>query len=63
LANSSVYFDFIVFNATYSNIATISWGPVLVVEEAWNARRDPPTMGKQLVTFVTCGCGSSASFL
>jgi hypothetical protein len=26
--------DFIVFNATYSNISAISWRPVLVVEEA-----------------------------
>jgi hypothetical protein len=27
-------FDFIVFNATFSNISAISWRPVLVVEEA-----------------------------
>jgi hypothetical protein len=26
--------DFIVFNATFSNISAISWRPVLVVEEA-----------------------------
>jgi hypothetical protein len=25
--------DFIVFNATFSNISAISWQPVLVVEE------------------------------
>jgi hypothetical protein len=24
--------------------------------------REPPTMGKQLVTFITCGCESSAPF-
>ena len=24
--------------------------------------REPPTMGKQLVNFVTCGCESSAPF-
>jgi len=24
--------------------------------------RDPPTMGKQLVNFITCGCESSALF-
>jgi hypothetical protein len=26
--------DFIVFNATFSNISAISWRPVLVMEEA-----------------------------
>jgi len=25
-----------------------------------NTRREPPTMGKQLVNFITCGCESSA---
>jgi hypothetical protein len=27
-------FEFLVFNVTFSNIAAISWRPVLVVEEA-----------------------------
>jgi hypothetical protein len=40
-----------VFNTTFSNISAISWRPVLVVEEA----AEPPTMGKQLVNFITCG--------
>jgi len=26
-------------------------------------QREPPTMGKQLVNFITCGCESSAPFL
>ena len=26
------------------------------------SRREPPTMGKQLVNFITCGCESSAPF-
>jgi hypothetical protein len=26
-------------------------------------RREPPTMGKQVVNFITCGCESSAPFL
>ena len=26
------------------------------------SRREPPTMGKQLVSFITCGCESSAPF-
>ena len=49
---------FIVFDVTFSNISAISWRPVLVVEEA----REPPTMGKQLVSFITCGCESSVPF-
>jgi hypothetical protein len=28
-----------------------------------STRKEPPTMGKQLVTFITCGCESSAPFL
>jgi hypothetical protein len=47
-----------VFNATFSNISAISWRPVLVVEETG----EPPTMGKQLVSFITCGSESSAHF-
>ena len=57
------WFDwFIVFNATFSNISAISWRPALVVKEAGVHRREPPTMGKQLVNFITCGCESSAPF-
>jgi len=51
-----------VFNATFSNISAISWRPVLVVEEAGSIRREPPTLGKQLVNFITCSCESSAPF-
>ena len=28
-----------------------------------STRREPPTMGKQLVNFITCGCESSAPFI
>jgi hypothetical protein len=28
-----------------------------------STRREPPTMGKQLVNFITCGCESSTLFL
>jgi hypothetical protein len=28
-----------------------------------NTRREPPTMGRQLVSFITCDCESSAPFL
>jgi len=51
------------FNVIFSNISAISWRPVLVVEEAGITGREPPTMGKQLVNFITCGCESSAPFL
>jgi len=27
-----------------------------------STRREPPTIGKQLVNFITCGCESSAPF-
>jgi len=47
---------FIVFNATFSNISAISWRPVLVVEEDLSTRREPLTMGKQLVNLITCDC-------
>jgi len=44
------------FNATFNNISAITWRPVLVVEEA----EYPERMGKQLVSFINCGCESSA---
>jgi len=53
--------DFWCLNATFSNISAISWRPVLVVEEA-GVPGEPPTMGKQLVNFITCSCESSAPF-
>jgi hypothetical protein len=28
-----------------------------------STRREPPTLGKQLVSFITCGCESSAPLL
>jgi hypothetical protein len=29
---------------------------------SWSNRRGPPTMGKQLVDFITCGCELNAPF-
>jgi hypothetical protein len=57
---SEKWFDliwFLVFNATFSNyiMATSFSGG--------RSRREPPTMGKQLVSLITCGCESSAPFL
>jgi hypothetical protein len=47
---------FLVLNATFSNISSFSGG------RSRSTRREPPTMGKQLVNFITCGCESSATF-
>jgi hypothetical protein len=46
---------FIVLNATFSNISAISWRPVFSGGGSRSTRRKPPTMGKQLVSFITCG--------
>jgi hypothetical protein len=43
---------FFVFNATFSYIMVTSFS-------GGRSRREPPTMGKQLVNFITCGCESS----
>ena len=29
---------------------------------SWSTQREPPTLGKQPVNFITCGCESSAPF-
>jgi len=50
---------FIVFNATFSNISATSF----YGGRSQSTRREPPTMDKQLVNFITCGCESSAPFL
>jgi hypothetical protein len=36
---------------------TLQWGG------SRSTQREPPTMGKQLVNFITCSCESSAPFL
>ena len=53
------WFDwFIEFNSTFSNIMATSFSG----GRSRSTQREPPTMGKQLVNFVTCGCESSAPF-
>ena len=37
-----------VFNVTFNNISVISWRPVLLVEETWSTRREPPTCLSQV---------------
>ena len=58
---SNIGFDFFVFSRhfqqyfSYVMATSFSGG-------SWSTRREPPTMGKQLVNFITCGCESSAPF-
>jgi hypothetical protein len=52
-------FEFLCFNVTFSNISATSFSG----ERSRSTRSEPPTMGKQLVNFITCGCESSAPFL
>ena len=46
------------FNATFYNIFSY----IMTSFSGGGSRREPPTMGKQLVNFITCGCESSAPF-
>jgi hypothetical protein len=48
----------LVFSATFSNISAM----MATSFSGGRNRREPPTMGKQLVNFITCGCESSAPF-
>jgi hypothetical protein len=61
--SSMILIDFWCLNATFSKILFISWRPSVVVEETREPGENHPTMGKQLVKFITCGCESSAPFL
>jgi hypothetical protein len=46
-----------IFQLYHHNMATSFSGG-----RSRSTRREPPTMGKQLVNFITCGCKSSAPF-
>jgi hypothetical protein len=55
--------DFWCFNATFSNISAISWQATSFSSgRSRSTQREPPTMGMQLINFITCGCESSALF-
>jgi hypothetical protein len=47
-----------VFNATFSYIMATSFSG----GGSRSTRREPPTLGKQLVNFITCGWESNAPF-
>ena len=49
---------FLVFNANFSYFMVNSFSG----GRSRSTQREPPTMGKQLVNFITCGCESSAPF-
>jgi len=51
-----------VFNAILSNISAISWRPVFSGGRKRSTRREPPTIDKQLVNFITCSWESNAPF-
>ena len=51
-------FDFWCFNATFSYIMATSFSG----GRSRSTRREPSTIGKQLVNFITCDCESSAPF-
>ena len=53
---------FLVFNATFSNISATTCATYFSGGRSRSTQREPPTMGKQLVNFITCGCESSAPF-
>jgi len=53
------WYDFIVLKATISYIMATS----LSGRRIRSTRRESPTTDKQLVSFITCGCESSAPFL
>ena len=42
-------------NVTFNNISAISWRPVLMVSGSRSTRREPSTLGKQLVSLLSCG--------
>ena len=50
---------FLVFNATFSYIMAASFSG----GRSHSTWREPPTIGKQLVNFITCGCESRAPIL
>ena len=54
---------FLVFNATFSKYFSYILATSFSGGRSRSTRREPPTMGKQLVNFITCGCESSAPFL
>jgi hypothetical protein len=51
-----------VFNATFSYISSYIMVTSFSGGGSRSTQREPPTLVKQLVNFITCGCESSAPF-
>jgi len=58
ISNMILFFLFLVFYQYFSYIMATSFSGG-GSRSTW---REPPTMGKQLVNFITCDCKSSAPF-
>jgi hypothetical protein len=54
--------DFWCFNATFQQYFSYIMATSFNGEGSQSTQREPPTMGQQLVNFITCGCESSAPF-
>ena len=55
---STIYIYCVYFQQYFSYIMATSFSG----GRSWSTRRESPTMGKQLVNFITCGCESNAPF-
>jgi hypothetical protein len=53
--------DFITYTTTIQSSFNATFNYIMATSVSGGGR-EPPTMGKQLVNFITCGCKSSASF-
>ena len=58
-----IWFDFLVFNATFSQYFSYIMATSFSDGRSRSTQIEPPTMGKQLVNFITCGCKASAPFV
>ena len=53
---------FLVFTATFQQYFSYMMATSFNGGRSQSSRREPPTMGKKLVNFITCRCESSAPF-
>ena len=58
----NIFFYFWCFSATFYNIFSYIMTTSFSGGGSRSTQREPPTMGKQLVNFITCGFESSAPF-
>jgi hypothetical protein len=58
-----ILIDFLVFLRHFQQYFSYIMATSFSGERSRSTRREPPTMGKQLLNVITCGCESSAPFL